>query len=262
VIPMVNCPGYYVPSGSPIHRLDPRTKLIVAVSLCLIILQTTPIILAAIAVMLMVLMIRSRLSVGSVLLAMKPALPLPILILLLHLFFTRGIPIPPFPLLHIWITYQGLATGALLAWRFLLLYLSALFLTMVTLPSEFVRGLEQLLKPLEWCRIPTSDLAMMLSVALRFIPIIHEEVVKIGEAQAARGANYRAGDLRRKIRAVTALIMPLTVNTCGRAEELADAMEARGYRGGRRTCLSELAMKPADYLIILLALAAAGYLLR
>ena len=259
---MVSCPGYYVPSGSPVHALDPRVKLIVAISLCMIILQTTPFFLSAIGVLLMAVIFMSRLSFKSVLLALKPALLLPILILLLHLFFTRGIPIPPFPLLHISITYQGLATGALLAWRFLLLYSSAILLTMVTLPSEIVRGLEKLLKPLELFRIPTNDLAMMLSIALRFIPIIYEEVAKIREAQSARGANYQTGEPMRRIRTAAALVMPLTVNTCSRAEELATAMEARGYQGGSRTYLSELTMKPADYLIVALAIVAAGYLLR
>jgi energy-coupling factor transporter transmembrane protein EcfT len=133
---------------------------------------------------------------------------------------------------------------------------------MVTLPSEIIRGLEKLLKPLELFRIPTNDLAMMLSIALRFIPIIYEEVAKIREAQSARGANYQTGELMRRIRTAAALFMPLTVNTCSRAEELAAAMEARGYRGGPRTYLSELTMKPADYLIVALAIVAAGYLLR
>ncbi len=259
---MVSCLGYYVPSGSPVHGLDPRVKLIVAISLCMIILQTTPFFLSAIGILLMVMIFMSRLSFKSVLLALKPALPLPILILLLHLFFTRGTPIPPFPLLHISIAYQGLATGALLACRFLLLYSSAILLTMVTLPSEIIRGLEKLLKPLELFKIPTSDLAMMLSVALRFIPIIYEEVTKIREAQSVRGANYHAGDLMKRIRTAASQVIPLTVNTCGRADELAAAMEARGYRGGPRTYLSELTMKPADYLIVALAIVAAGYLLR
>jgi len=259
---MISCPGYYVPSESPVHSLDPRVKLIVAVSLCMIVLQTTPFFLTAIGIFLALVIFLARLSFKSVWLAMKPALPMPILILLLHLFFTGGAPILLFPALHLAITYQGLATGALLACRFLLLYWSAILLTMVTLPSEIIRGLEKLLKPLELIRIPTSDLALMLSIALRFIPIIYEEFTKIREAQAARGANYRVGDLLQRTRAVTALTVPLTVNTCSRAEELTAAMEARGYRGGPRTYLSELTMKPADYLIIALALAVAGYLLR
>jgi energy-coupling factor transporter transmembrane protein EcfT len=228
----------------------------------MVILQTTPLFLSAIGVILMVIIFLSRLPFRSVMLTLKPALPLPILIFLLHLFFTGGAPIPPFPLLHISIAYQGLTTGALLACRFLLLYTSAILLTMVTLPSEIVRGLEKLLKPLELFRVPTSDLAMMLSIALRFIPIIYEEITRISDAQAARGANYRAGELMKRIRATAALVIPLTFNTCRRAEELADAMEARGYRGGPRTYLSELTMKPADYLIVALAIAAAGYLLR
>jgi energy-coupling factor transporter transmembrane protein EcfT len=259
---MISCPGYYVPSESPVHSLDPRVKLIVAVSLCMIVLQTTPFFLSAICIFLAVMIFLARLSFKSVLLALKPALPMPILILLLHLFFTGGTPIPPFPVLHISITDQGLATGALLVYRFLLLYSSAILLTMVTLPSEIIRGLEKLLKPLELIRIPTSDLALMLSIALRFIPIIYQEFTTIREAQAARGANYQVGDLLQRIRAVTTLAMPLTVNTCGRAEELTAAMEARGYRGGPRTYLSELTMKPADYLIVALAIVAAGCLLR
>jgi energy-coupling factor transporter transmembrane protein EcfT len=259
---MISCPGYYAPSESPIHSLDPRVKLIVAVSLCMSVLQTTPFFLTAICIFLAVMIFLARLSWKSVLPALKPALPMPILILLLHLFFTGGTPIPPFPALHISITYQGLATGTLFACRFLLLYSSALLLTMTTLPSEIIRGLEKLLKPLELIGIPTSDLALMLSIALRFIPIIYEEFTKIREAQAARGADYQVGDLLQRIRTVATLTMPLTVNTCSRAEELTAAMEARGYRGGHRTYLSELTMKPTDYLIVALALVAAGYLRR
>jgi len=253
--------GYYVSSGSPVHGLDPRVKLIVAISLCMIVLQATPIFLSAIGIFLIIMMLISRLSLKSVLLALKPALPLPILILLLHLLFTAGTPIPPFPLLHISITDQGLATGALLAERFMLLYLSAILLTMVTLPSEIIRGIEKLLKPLELLRIPTSDLALMLSLALRFIPLIDEEVVKIREAQSARGADYHAGNLMKRMRTATALVIPLTFNTCSRAEELTTAMEARGYRGGPRSYISELTMKPFEYLIIALAVVAVGYIL-
>lgn len=253
--------GYYVPSGSPVHGLDPRVKLIVDISLCMIVLQATPVFLSAIGVFLVIVMATARLSWKSILAALKPALPLPVLILLLHLLFTAGTPIPPFPLLHIYITYQGLAAGALLAGRFLLLYLSAILLTMVTLPSEIIRGMEKLMKPLELFRIPTSDLALMLSLALRFIPIIDEEVVKIRAAQSSRGADYQAGNLVKRVRAATALVIPLTFNTCSRAEELATAIEARGYRGGPRTYLSELTMKPLDYLIIAMAVAAAVYMI-
>jgi energy-coupling factor transporter transmembrane protein EcfT len=229
--------GYYVPAGSVIHRLDPRVKIIVSISLSMLVLHASPTVLSLVSGFLLLLNFMARLDLRTVWLAIKPTLPLPLLIFLLHLLFTPGPPIPLFALLHLPLTYQGLSGGALLAWRFLLLFSGALLLTMVTLPSEMIRGLEKLLKPLEVLRIPVSDLALMLSLALRFLPIIDEELNQIREAQSARGARFHSGNPLLRMRTTASLVIPLVFNTCTRADELTEAMESRGYQGGPRTYL-------------------------
>ncbi|MCG6535453.1 MAG: energy-coupling factor transporter transmembrane protein EcfT, partial [Syntrophales bacterium LBB04] len=129
-----------------------------------------------------------------------------------------------------------------MGWQFIFLVLCATVLIATTLPTELVEGMERLLRPLERLRIPTHQLAMMVSLALRFMPVLLEELERIKTAQLARGADFRSGSLVRRARAAASLAVPLIVGAFRRADELADAMEARGYRNGPRTTLRELRM--------------------
>ena len=172
------------------------------------------------------------------------------LLFVLHLFFTEGKAVPPFPLWHITITYEGLYQGFLISWRFFLLLLAASFLTMTTSPSELVSGIERILRPLKIIRLPSHDIAIMLSIALRFLPTFLLEIERIKEAQTARGADFRTGTLYQRALTFRALVMPLIVNTLRRADELATAMEGRGYKRGPRTYMRELRLAWNDNIAV------------
>ena len=149
----------------------------------------------------------------------------------------------------------GLVRGVFLALRILLLVSTATLLTATTAPVELADGIEDLLSPLKRLRFPAHELAMMITIALRFIPTLHEEAQKITRAQAARGADFSKGGPIRRARAMLPVLVPLTIGAFRRADELAEAMESRGYRGGEgRTRYRELHFRARDAL----ALAAAA----
>lgn len=248
--------GQYIPGESCVHNMDPRVKIIVMIALSIIIFHAGTFILAALSGFLVATVLLSRLTLKYVLKAIRPMLPFFALIFLVYLFFTDGTPIPPFPLWHVSITYEGLWRGTLLLWQFVLLVLSALILTMVTSPSELTIGMGRLLIPLKVLGISSHDLAVMLSIALRFVPTLLEEIDRIREAQLARGANFNRGKLLKRTKAITSLVISLTLNTFRRAEELATAMEARGYQRGPRTYLMTLTMTSLDYLVMTAAIVA------
>jgi energy-coupling factor transporter transmembrane protein EcfT len=149
------------------------------------------------------------------------------------------------------VTYEGLGLGAAVTWQFVALVVSAAVLTMTTAPSELVGGFERLLRPFNRLGVPSHDIAIMVSVALRFVPTLLEEVERMKEAQAARGADFAGGGLIRRLRKMATLVIPLILCTFRRADELALAMEGRGYHRGPRTYLRELKFTRADYAALL-----------
>ncbi|MBW2021579.1 MAG: energy-coupling factor transporter transmembrane protein EcfT, partial [Deltaproteobacteria bacterium] len=234
--------GQFIPSDSLIHGLDPRTKALSVILLSLVILNSQPAAAAIFTLFLLSLIPVSRIPAGAFLRALKPALPFLLLLFGIHLLFTGGAPIPPFPDWRITVTYQGLRLlkGTLVTWRFALLLMSASFLTFTTSPSELVCGLEWLLRPLNILGISSRDVAFMVSLALRFVPTLLEEIRMIREAQMARGASFGTGGLRKRTRSILFLLTPLLNNSIQRAEDLALAMESRGYGRGARTSMREL----------------------
>jgi energy-coupling factor transporter transmembrane protein EcfT len=169
------------------------------------------------------------------------------LIFLVHLLFDSGgnplLSLAPLPLR---ITDEGLFRGLYVAWQFAGLVISAAILTMTTLPSSLVAGIERLLRPLSRVGVPSQEIAVMISMALRFMPMMLEEYERIRMAQTARGADFTTGGLLLRVRAVSALAVPLILSAFRRADELAAAMEARGYRRGPRTTLCELRLAQTD----------------
>ena len=147
-------------------------------------------------------------------------------------------------------TYEGVYLGVLISWRFGLLLTAASFLTLTTSPSELVIGIERILRPLKVFRFPSHDVAIMISIALRFLPTFLQEIERVREAQLARGANFKSGPLRRRIRAFQALVMPLIFDTLHGADDLAIAMESRGYRRGPRTYMKKLSLSRNDYVAL------------
>jgi biotin transport system permease protein/energy-coupling factor transport system permease protein len=243
--------GQYVSGDSIIHGLDPRVKIASVVGLSVVVLSGNLLTEVLVSAFLLAMIPASRFTPGQVFKTLRPMVFFLGLLFILHLFFTDGRAIPPFPLWHVTITYEGLSQGALISWRFALLLLAASFLTMTTAPSDLVNGLERILRPFKIVRLPSHDVAIMISIALRFLPTFLQEIERIKEAQMARGANFKTGTLRQRINAFRALVMPLIFNTLRRADELATAMDGRAYKRGPRTYMKELCMSRTDYIALL-----------
>jgi len=242
--------GQYVGHESPVHRLDPRIKIIAVIALSIVILQVKDLGLLVAAGLVMGASKLARLPGGALVRSLRPVLPFFLCLFLLYIFFTPGRPLPGFPMGPLQISYQGLNLGIMQVGKFLLLVLAASILTMATTPSEITTGLERLLRPLKIVGISSHNVAMMVSLALRFVPVLGVEMKSISEAQLSRGANFNPRRLSGKIRAIGYLAAPLAINIFRRCDDLADAMEARGYQPGTRTYLRELALTRTDYGIL------------
>lgn len=242
--------GQYIFGESPIHSLDPRVKLIAVIALSIITLHVNFVGLLVVTVMALAVSRLARLPLGSVLKTLRPVLPFFFCLFLMYLFFTPGHPLPPFPIGPVRISYEGLILGIIQVWKFLMLVVAASLLTMTTTQSEITMGLERLLRPIRITGISSHDIAMLVSLALRFMPTLLDEVKSVSEAQLARGANFNPHRISGKIRAISYLAVPLAVNIFRRCDELVDAMEARGYQQGTRTYLRELVLSWSDYCLI------------
>jgi ABC-type cobalt transport system, permease component CbiQ and related transporters len=242
--------GQYIPRESMVHNRDPRVKIIGVLVLSVIILQVNGdgllIAAAAVAAVSLIADIKAELLLRS----LRPVLPLFSVLFLLYVFLTPGQPLPIFSIGPVQISYQGLYVGIVQVGRFILLIMAASILTMTTSQSHLIIGLERLLQPLKIVGIPSQEVAMMLSLALQFIPMLVGEMENISAAQLARGANFNPRRLTGKIRAIGYLAAPLAMNTFRRCDMLVDAMESRGYRPGYRTYLYEPVMTWVDYAII------------
>ena len=257
--------GQYFPGSSPIHRLDPRAKLIalvlyiVALFLCKWFVSY-----ALIFVVLILVTAVSTVSPKALLRGMKPILILLIFTAVLNMLYTPGRELVSFWIFTI--TYEGILHAFFMVLRIMLLICCTFLLTYTTSPLALTDGLEELLSPLKKIRIPVHELAMMMSIALRFIPTLIEETDKIMSAQRARGADFDTGNLIQKAKALIPLLVPLFISAFRRADELATAMECRCYHGGvGRTRMNKLCFRPADGLFMIVALAitvAAGILGR
>jgi energy-coupling factor transport system permease protein len=247
--------GQFYPVESPLHELDARAKIlatgILAVGLFLVD-SVTGLLLITTAVVLLV--AASRVPPGIFLNFLKPVALIVALTVLFQVFFSReGATLLEWGFLEV--HEGGLFRGLFLALRILLLVSTAALLTATTAPVKLADGIEDLLSPLKRLRFPAHELAMMITIALRFIPTLHEEAQKITRAQAARGADFSEGGPIRRARAMLPVLVPLTIGAFRRADELAEAMESRGYRGGEgRTRYRELRFRARDAL----ALAAAA----
>ena len=250
--------GQYFPGKSVVHRLDPRTKLLAVV------LYIAGLFLAGgfvtYAVMFAVLALSIAVSgvpVKSIVRGMKPVLFIVVFTAALNIFYTQGSTV----LARFWIftvTLEGVVRAFFMVARIMLLISGTFLLTYTTSPIHLTDGLESLLSPLKRLSVPVHELAMMMSIALRFIPTLIEETDKIMSAQRARGADYESGGLIRRARALLPLLVPLFISAFRRADELATAMECRCYHGGEgRTRLRQLKYQTRDYVTLFLFLAIA-----
>lgn len=249
--------GRYVAVDSVVHRLDPRTKLATCLLLLVAILLAHHLVEFVLAIFLLILVtIAAKLPFGLVGRNLRLFLWLLIITLVLHLFFTPGRPLVEIPGVGWQITWEGVGRGAFYATRLGLVITMAALLTLTTSPLELSDGIERLIRPLGRLRVPTSELAMMLAIALRFVPTLFEEGRRIRMAQLARGARLE-GNLLVRLKGAVALAAPLLISSFRRADELALALEARCYRGSqRRSQLVELRLGKIDYLVLAAGIAA------
>ena len=247
--------GQYFPGNSFIHQLDPRTKLLFTVLyiVALFSAKRLPSYLLLMAVLTVCIQI-SRVRLKTILRGMKPILFIIVLTAILNLFYTPGDTV----LVRFWIftiTLEGVFNAFFMVVRILMLIAGTFLLTYTTSPILLTDGLENLLGPLKKIHVPVHELAMMMSIALRFIPLLIEETDKIMSAQRARGADFESGNLIQRAKALVPLLVPLFISAFRRADELAIAMECRCYHGGEgRTRLRQLKYRRNDAAVILLFL--------
>jgi biotin transport system permease protein/energy-coupling factor transport system permease protein len=240
--------GQYLPGKSLVHELDPRTKIAAALLLGIVVLRGEFISCAILSSLIFFTIRVGKIPAGALFSALKPAMIFLGLLFFLHLFFTKGTPVPPFKDWVITITFEGFQNGALVAWQFGILLAGGALLTMTTQPSRLVEGLEWFLRPLNVVGIRSHEIALMVSLALRLVPTLLEEMHKVREAQVSRGAVFGKGGPIRRIRATVSLVMPVLLGCFRRADDLTLAMEARGYAGARRTSIRELQITRKDWL--------------
>jgi energy-coupling factor transport system permease protein len=243
--------GRYVPSNSLIHKMDPRSKLtLVFLFVCIVFIANNPVTYAILAVYTIFMVALSKVSFRFLYAGLKPVLWLVLFTLLLHLFLTKDGQLL-YELGPIKIYEEGIKQGVFISLRFFLLILMTSLLTLTTTPIEITDGLETILGPLKKVKFPVHELALMMSISLRFIPTLMQETDKIMKAQIARGVEFTSGPVKERVKAIVPLLIPLFISSFKRAEELAVAMEARGYRGGEgRTKYRLLKWKMADTTMI------------
>jgi len=242
--------GQYYPVDSPIHRLDPRVKLL-STLLFLISLFVTGNAWAYLlgALFIGIQIVLAKISLKYMFRGIRGILFLLLFSVIMNLFMTPGKVLISFWFLQI--TEEGLLQAGKMAVRLILLLLGSSLLTFTTTPTELTDGLEQGLSFLKVFKIPVHEMAMMMSIALRFLPVLTEELDKIERAQMARGADFESGNLLRRMKALVPVLVPLIVSAFRRAGELATAMEARCYHGGEgRTRMKPLKFGQTDWLFL------------
>ncbi|WP_183250444.1 energy-coupling factor transporter transmembrane component T family protein [Anoxybacillus tengchongensis] len=257
--------GKYVPGNSLIHRLDPRTKLLLMfIYVFIVFLANNEWTYGVLTSFTCVLLFLSRIPPSFMIKGLKPVLWVIVFTFLLHVLLTKEGDVV-FQWLGIEVYDKAIQQGAFISLRFLLLIVVTTLVTLTTTPIEVTDGMESLLSPLKKWGIPVHELALMMSISLRFIPTLMEETEKIMKAQMARGVDFSSGPLSERMKAMTALLVPLFISAFKRAEELAVAMEVRGYRGGNgRTKWRELTWRRIDtaFMLLLGLLAVLLWLLR
>ena len=250
--------GQYFPGNSVIHRMDPRMKLILTIVYIVGVFMVGNLPGYAIALAFLYLIVRlSGIKFSYLVKGVKPLRFIIIFTFLLNLFFVQG-ETPLLSLGFFTLTVEAVENAIYFALRLVFLVMGTSVLTLTTSPVQLTDGLERLLKPLQKLHFPSHELAMMMTIALRFIPTLLEETDKIKKAQMARGADFESGNLIDRAKAMIPLLVPLFVSAFKRANDLAMAMEARCYRGGdHRTRLRELKYTKLD---LYGALAVAAYI--
>ncbi len=253
--------GQYYPGNSFIHQLDPRTKILATLLLIVAVFLADAAVGYGILCAMVVLIVSvSGIPFMMVLKSVKPLLLIIVMTLMLHVFLGQGEHV-----LYQWkifkVTEEGLQMGVKMSMRLILLLMISSILTFTTSPIVLTDGIESLLRPFRVIGVPAHELAMMMTIALRFIPTLMEETDRIIKAQTARGADFSGGNLLSRAKNMLPILVPLFISAFRRADDLAVAMEARCYRGGEgRTRMHELAYRSGDFVAFAFTFAMIGLL--
>ena len=249
--------GQHFPGNSLVHRFDPRLKLVLTIAYIVLLFAASNPLGLTLSILFLAVMYRVAKIPGKMILkSLKPILPIVVFTAVLNLFFVSG---EGEPLVHIWfltIYAEGVRYAVLMAVRVMALIAGTSLLTYTTSPIVLTDAIENLLRPLAKIHFPVHELAMMMSIALRFIPTLIEETDKIMNAQKARGAQLDTGKMTDRVKALVPVLIPLFISAFRRADELAMAMECRCYRGGDgRTRLKVLRCEKQDYIDLAVCIA-------
>ena len=255
--------GQYFPGDSLLHRADPRVKIILTLLYMVVVfLVKTYMGFLIITLFTLLAVVSSNVPVRYTLKGLKPVVAIVVFAAAINIFTTAGTPI--FEIGFLRVTYEGVSLAVKMALRLSLLIVGASLLTLTTTPILLTDGIEKLMEPLRVIGVPAHEIAMMMTIALRFIPTLLEETDKIMKAQAARGADFDTGNLMQRAKSFIPVLVPLFISAFRRAEELATAMEARCYRGSvGRTRMKQLKLTKVDLeitIIMVVLIAAILYL--
>lgn len=257
--------GQYIPGSSPLHKMHAPIKIILTILyITVLFLVDSPVSYVIFTVYTVVLVLISGVPMKTLLRGVKPMLWIFIFTAILNVFMTPGETIWSLPIFRftLKITKEGLTAGVTMAVRLLYLIIGTSLLTLTTSPLQLTDGIEKLLKPLRKIKVPSHEIAMMMTIAIRFIPTLAEETDKIKKAQTARGADFETGNIIKRAKAMIPLLVPLFISAFRRADELATAMEARCYNGGgNRTRMKETHMTALDVKAIVIFILAATVVL-
>ncbi len=243
--------GQYIPGQSLLHRADPRVKIILMIiyMVDLFAVVNSYYTYAAFLIFTLMVIVSSDIPVSYTLRGIKPILFIVIFTAIINIFTTEGKPVFEAGFVHI--TYEGLDMAAKMAIRLSLMVIGGSLLTLTTTPIMLTDGIEKLMSPLKKIKVPVHEIAMMMTIALRFIPTLMDETEKIMKAQSARGADFDTGSLIQRARSFIPVLVPLFISAFRRADELATAMEARCYRGSAgRTRMRQLRVGFPDFVLV------------
>ncbi len=249
--------GQFFPGSSVIHRLNPCIKIILTVILVAQLFVVSNFAgFAVIAALIALVTALSGIRLSVIFKSVKPLLFIIVFTAIFNIFYGTGEPVFPSVMWLSWLKWGGVSNAAFMAIRIILLILSTSFMTYTTSPVMLTDAIERIMSPLKKLKVPVHEFAMMMTIALRFIPTLVDETEKIINAQKARGADFETGNIVRRAKALIPIMIPLIVSAFRRAEELADAMECRCYHGGEgRTRYKEYSIEMRDIIAILIMLA-------
>lgn len=237
--------GQYYQAESCIHRMDPRFKLIATVLFIVsLFIFTNPYVYSLAAIFMLFFIALSKVPIKHILKGMRAIVAILLMTVFFNMFFGEGEPI--FSLWIFKLTWEGIERAIYMGIRLIMLIMGSSIMTYTTTPSQLTDGLENLLRPLRIFKVPVHEVSMMMSIALRFIPILMEETDIIMKAQLSRGADFESGNIIKKTKSLVPVLIPLFISAFRRASDMALAMEARCYRGGE----GRTKMKPLRYTIV------------